>query len=59
MLYLRARVREYWIVDPVTENVVVNILEGDKYVAKAFEKTEVVPVTVLEGCTVDLAEVFM
>ena len=59
MLYSRAKVREYWIVDPASETVVVNLLEGDNYAAKAYEKPEVVPVSVLEGCSVDLAEVFL
>ena len=59
MLYLKTGVREYWIVDPVTGTVIVNILEGDKYVAGAYEKTKVIPVSVLEGCSVDLAEVFI
>ena len=59
MLYLKAKIREYWIVDPVSGNVVVNILEDGKYVATAYEKTEKAPVTVLDGCFVDLTEVFL
>ena len=59
MLYLKANVREYWIVDPVSGNVIVNILKDDKYVAMAYEKTDKVPVSVLDGCVVDLAEVFL
>ena len=59
MLYLKASVREYWIVDPVTGTVVVNILEDGKYVATAYVNTEKVPVSMLEGCVVDLAEVFL
>ena len=59
MLYLNAGVREYWIVDPVTCSVIVNILQGGTYSARAYEKTAVVPVSVLEGCRVDLAEVFI
>lgn len=59
MLYLKSNVREYWIVDPVMGNVIVNILEDDKYVATAYEKTQKVPVSVLDGCVVDLAEVFL
>ena len=58
MLYLKSNVREYWIVDPVTGSVIVNILKDGSYIAKAYEKTEVVPVSVLEGCSVNLAEVF-
>ena len=58
MLYKNVGVREYWIVDPATETLVVHTLEGGKYVGTAYTKTEVVPVTVLDGCTVNLAEVF-
>ena len=58
MLYLHAGVREYWIVDPVTGSVIVNILRDGAYIAKAYERTAVVPVSVLEGCSVNLAEVF-
>ena len=58
MLYMNFCVREYWIVDPVSENVVVHILEDDGYKGKAYGKTEIVPVTVLDGCKVNLAEVF-
>ena len=58
MLYLNAGVREYWIVDPVTGSVIVNILKDGAYIAKAYEKTEVVPVSVLEGCSINLADVF-
>ena len=59
MLYLKANVREYWIVDPISGTIIVNILEDGKYIARAYEKTEKVPVSILEGCTVDLAEVFI
>ena len=59
MLYLNAGVREYWIVDPVTGSVIVNTLGDGTYIAKAYDKTALVPVSVLEGCSVDLAEVFL
>ena len=58
MLYMNVGVREYWIVDPVTKTVVVHLLEDVGYKGRVFSETDVVPVTVLEGCTVNLAEVF-
>ena len=58
MLYLNAGVREYWIVDPVNGAVIVNILRDGTYVAKAYDKTAIVPVSVLEGLSINLADVF-
>ena len=58
MIYLYAGVREYWIVDPATGSVIVNILNDGTYIAKAYDKTAVVPVSVLEGLSIDLADVF-
>jgi Uma2 family endonuclease len=56
--YQQAGVREYWIVDPDTMSVHVCILENDKYVVSAYDETETIPVTVLEGCEIDLKAVF-
>ena len=56
--YQKAGVREYWIVDPETKTVQVCLLENDRYVVDVYEDPEKVPVFVLEGCEVDLKEVF-
>ena len=58
MLYMKTGVQEYWIVDPTTKTVLVHILEDGGYKGRVFEQTDTVPVAVLEGCVVDLAEVF-
>ena len=56
--YQRAGVREYWIVDPDTKTVLVNILENGKYFIKSFSDADTAPVHVLEGCTIGLRDVF-
>jgi len=56
--YLKAGVREYWIVDPDSKTVRVNILENGRYYASAYAETDTLPVHVLEGCVINLAEVF-
>ena len=58
MLYLNAGVREYWIVDPMNCAVMVNVLKDGTYIAKGYDKTAVVPVSVIEGLSIDLADVF-
>ena len=58
-LYQRAGVREYWIVDPERQLVQVLLLEEGSYHApQVFTARDQVPVTVLEGCVVDLPAVF-
>ncbi|MDR3247706.1 MAG: Uma2 family endonuclease [Treponema sp.] len=68
-LYLRAKVREYWVVDPDEKEVQTYILAGDHYIAKAYGYNEptikpedtvpdIVPVTVLPGLEIDLKTVF-
>ena len=56
--YLQAGVREYWIVDPESRAVSVYVLDDGKYIASAYSDEETVPVHVLEGCQVDLRDVF-
>jgi len=56
--YRRAGVREYWIVDPDTKTVSVHILENGRYYVANYSDEDTVDVTVLNGCAIDLAEVF-
>ena len=57
-LYQKAGVREYWIVDPDAKTVVTHILKDGVYSGMVYEQSDIVPVSVLDGCTVNLAEVF-
>ena len=56
--YQKAGVREYWIVDPETNSVQVYILENGRYLVSAYDETEKAPISVLEGCVIDLTTVF-
>ena len=56
--YLQSGVREYWIVDPDSNTVAVHILKNGEYVTYAYGSDETIPVYVLEGCVIDLKEVF-
>jgi Uma2 family endonuclease len=56
--YQQAGVREYWIVDPDTATVQVNINENGRYYSNVYGDTDAVPVHVLEGCTIQMREVF-
>ena len=57
-LYQNAGVREYWIVDPEDNMVTVHILENGRYYTTPYFDGDIAPVSVLEGCAIDLGEVF-
>lgn len=59
-LYMQAGVREYWIVNPEEKTVQVYLLdnEGTYRVLKAYEQTDSINVSVLNGCVIDLSLVF-
>ena len=58
--YLKAGVREYWIVDPVGCTVTVHILEDSKYTTTVYddESDDIIPVQVLDGCEINIHSVF-
>ncbi|MDR2569136.1 MAG: Uma2 family endonuclease [Oscillospiraceae bacterium] len=57
-LYKKYGVKEYWIIDPIEKTLAVNILSDGDYITRAYTQTDNVPVQILKGCTIDLAEVF-
>jgi len=57
-IYLEAGVREYWIVDPIERIVNVHIFKDGNYILKPYGDTDTISIHVLEGCMVNLAEVF-
>jgi len=56
--YLKAGIREYWIIDPKEKTLAVHILKDGNYITHAYTKEENVPVHVLDGCIINLPEVF-
>lgn len=59
-LYQRAKVREYWIADPVNGSVEVYLPNesGNFVVSEIYTKKDIAKVTVLPGCEIDLSKVF-
>ena len=51
-------VREYWIVDPAHKIVETHILNNGNYIKYTYIETDTVPVHVLDGCNIELADVF-
>jgi len=57
--YEQAGVREYWIVDPEANHVQAGVLHDGKFITKLFGiEDELAPVSVLEGCVINLKDVF-
>ena len=57
-LYQKSGVREYWIVDTDEKFVHAHILDNSRYYINCYAETDEVPVSILEGCKINLAEVF-
>ena len=56
--YRDSGVREYWIVDPDIKTLAVYILKEGDYITRPYTDKNQAPVHTLEGCTIDLSEVF-
>jgi Uma2 family endonuclease len=56
--YLEAGVREYWIVDPSDKTVTVHLLKDGQYMTRVYGGAGAAPVQVLDGCQIDLQDVF-
>jgi Uma2 family endonuclease len=56
--YQKAGVPEYWVIDPENRMVDVYLLSDGEYIRRAYGPEDTVPVTVLPGCVITLADVF-
>jgi Uma2 family endonuclease len=56
--YLAVGVKEYWIVDPVREVVMVNTLNDGKYDVRTYIKGDVIKPSVLDDLYVNVADLF-
>jgi len=57
-LYKRSGIREYWIVNPIDKTVSTLILKDGEYIMMGYIGEDTIPVHVLEGCMISLADVF-
>lgn len=58
-LYQEAGVREYWIVDPNQESVIINVLEGSEYDIKKIVVDDVVTSYIFPNLSVHTNDIFM
>ena len=56
--YQQAGVREYWIVDPDLNILQAGVLTDAGYLTKVYGEEDKAPVSILEGCEINLADVF-
>ena len=56
--YQESGIREYWIIDPEAKTLEVNTLNDRSYITSPYTAEDIVPVNVLDGCNISMAEVF-
>jgi Uma2 family endonuclease len=57
-LYMKAGVREYWIVEPKSKTVQAFVLQNDAYTGKVYDSGMTLYSAVLEGLSITLGDVF-
>ena len=56
--YLKAGVREYWVVDPESKKVSVHVYENGHYISTIYEDNDRIPVSVLTGLEISLEDLW-
>jgi len=56
--YLMAGVKEYWIVNPINNTVTVHTIDNGYNEPKFYTRLDIIPVTVLPDCKIDLKIIF-
>jgi len=56
--YLAVGVKEYWLVDPNKEEVIVNILNGSMYEANVYQKGDMIKPTILTDLHINVTDLF-
>ena len=56
--YQKYGVREYWIVDPDSNTIQAFTLANGLYIIKSYSDEDIAPVGILDGCEINLKEVF-
>ncbi len=56
-LYLDAGVREYWIVDPREEKIVVYLLDEEKFKMMSYTFSDTIKVSIYDNLSIDFSEV--
>ena len=56
--YLKAGVREYWIIDLESKKVSVHVYKDGHYIGTSYEDNDRIPVTILPGMEISLEELW-
>ena len=56
--YFKAGVKEYWMVDPMKEEVNVNILTPNRYISTTYKKGDIIKVSILDDLYINVTDLF-
>jgi Uma2 family endonuclease len=57
-IYLKAGVREYWMVAPESKTAQTFVLRNGGYAGKVYDSQAILPSAVIEGLSLTLSDVF-